>query len=388
MPWEDNVAWDDAIAEDPDIAVGGHRENEFLYRPRQLVCDKTVWERPRDARERDMRARLGDADARSLTEQPQGDEETRRGQAADRLDLHLLDIPRGDVVRLADEGRELARVPVDLVHVMTANPQRHGGCGRPQPVPEPPAFAFTAVAPADAGQGTTIAVLDTGISGSGALPFPVQGPAQADVEPAGVAGEAIGHGTMVAGVIAQFAPGATLVIRRVLSVPLGIADEIDVADALDKLPEVDIVNASFGGRAVADATMVTFKRAVDRVRDGTVIVSSAGNEGENRPHFMAAYKRVIGVASVREAEPGAWELEDYSNRGWWCDACTTGTDVVSIDVDGNGVLCSGTSFAAPKLSAAIAALASGNPGMSVADAAKQILGNQASPLVAGAGRLF
>ena len=141
-----------------------------------------MWEAPRDARERGMRERLGDAEARSLTEQPQTDEEVRRGQAADRLDLHLLDVPRGDVVRLADEGRELAQVPVDLVHVMTANPQRHGGCGRPQPIPEPPAFAFTTAAPADAGQGTTIAVLDTGISGS-ALPFPFQAPAQADVEP-------------------------------------------------------------------------------------------------------------------------------------------------------------------------------------------------------------
>ncbi len=387
MPWEDNLAWDDAIAEDPDIAVGGHRENEFLYRPRQLVCDKTVWEDPRDARERGIRGRLGDADARSLTEQPQSDEEVRRGQAADRLDLHLLDVPRGDVVRLADDGREQARVPLDLVHVVTAGPQRHGGGSKPQPIPEPPAFAFTTAAPADAGQGKTIAVLDTGISGS-ALPFPFQPPAQADVEPAGVAGEAIGHGTMVAGVIAQFAPGATLVFRRVLSVPLGVADEIDIADALDKLPQVDIVNASFGGRAVADATMVTFKRAVDRVPEGTIIVASAGNEGENRPHFMAAYKRVIGVASVREAEPGVWELEDYSNHGWWCDACTSGTDVVSVDIDGNGVLCTGTSFAAPKLCAAIAALASGPPGMSVADAAKQILGNQANPLVAGAGRLF
>jgi subtilisin family serine protease len=388
MPWEDNLAWDDAIAEDPDIAIGGHRENEFLYRPRQLVCDKTVWEAPRDERERGIRGRLGDADARSLTEQPQSDDEVRRGQAADRLDLHLLDVPRGDVVRLADDGREQARVPLDLVHVVTANPQRHGGHGKPQPIPEPPAFTFTTAAPANAGQGKTIAVLDTGITGSASRPFPVQGPAPADVEPVGVTGEATGHGTMVAGVIAQFAPGATLVIRRVLSVPLGVADEIDIAHALDALPAVDIVNASFGGRAVADATMVTFKRAVDRVPDGTVIVSSAGNEGENRPHFMAAFKRVIGVASVKEAQSGVWELEDYSNRGWWCDACTTGTDVVSVDLDGKGFLCSGTSFAAPKLCAKIAVLASANPGMSVLDAAKQIVEDPANPLVAGAGRLF
>jgi hypothetical protein len=386
MPWEDNRPWDDAIAEDPDIFVGGHLGNEFLYRPRQLVCDKTVWEGPRDERERGIRGRLGDAEARSMTDEPHDGEESRRGQAAARLDLHLLDVPRGDVVRLADEAREMVRGPVGLVHVLVANPQRHGGCAPPRLIQDPPGFTFT-TAPDNPGQGKRIAVLDTGISDSPARPFPVDGPAQADVEPTGVTGPATGHGTMVAGVIGQIAPGATLVIRRVLEVPLGVADEIDVADALDALPPVDIVNASFGGRAVADATMVTFKRAVDQLPVGTVIVASAGNEGENRSHFMAAFKRVVGVASVAEAQFGVWELEEHSNRGWWCDACTTGTDVVSVDLDGNGVLCSGTSFAAPKFSAKVAVIASaGN--ISVLDAASQIIGDPARPWIDGAGRLF
>jgi subtilisin family serine protease len=378
MPWEDNRAWDRAIADDPDIAVGGHEVNEFLYRPRQLVCDRIVWEEPRDAPEEGIRGRLGELEARSVTDNPTDADEERRGAIARNLDLHLLDIPRGDVLEVRDEARDRVRGAVGLVHVMTASPQRHGGSSPPKPF----SGGFTSVA---GGAGIRIAVLDTGISDP--APFAVEGPAPEDVDTTAPSEPAFGHGTMVAGVIARFASEATLVIRRVLAKPNGTADEIDVAGALDALPnDIDIVNASFSGRAVDDATMVTFKRAVDDLPAGTVIVAAAGNEKRRRPQFMAAFKRVIGVAAVRQAESGAWELEDYSNRGWWCDMCTEGTDIATFGPDGL-VECCGTSFATPQVTAKIASDASAQS-ISVADAAAQILGNTAKPLIADAGRLL
>jgi subtilisin family serine protease len=381
MPWEDNIAWDDAIAADVDnITVGGYRDNEFLYRPGQLVCDRNVWEEPRDAPEEGMRERLREFGARSLTDDPQDNEEGRRGQIAAALDLHLLAVSRGAELRVADESRRTLRGQVGLVHVMVASPQRHGGCSPPKRIDGAFIRAQTG------GQGKKIAVLDTGISGDSALPFGVaQG---ADVEPPGGIDGAAGHGTMVAGVIAQIAPDAELVIRGVLAMPNGTADEIDIVDALKMLPdEIDIVNASFSGRAVDDATMVTFKRGVDDLPPHMVIVAAAGNEKRRRPQFMAAFKRVIGVTSVEEAQPGVWELADYSNRGWWCDMCAPGTDVVTVNRQAELVEVSGTSFAAPKVTARIAVDASAG-GISVVDAAAGILGDPAKPLIPDAGRLL
>jgi subtilisin family serine protease len=362
MPWTDNLAWDDAIAQSADIVIGGDRTTEFAYRPRQLVCGRDVWEAPRNTREERVRGRLADANASLVADNPPNDRERRKADLASDLDLRLLDVPDGDIPRLVDDARE-EQVVLAPHYVLFANPQRHGGCSPPTALAAPSAI----VAAPDAGQGIRIAVLDTG------MPEPpnvvVEPFAPEHVEPAD-AGPARGHGTMVAGVIARAAPGATIVVRRVLETPLGVADELDVVAALADLPpDIDIVNASFGGRAAPDGTMAIFKRAVESVRPETLVVASAGNEGERRPHFMAAFKRVLSVASVTQTEPGRWELEDYSNRGWWIDLSTVGTDVETVDHDGSPVLCSGTSFAAPQVAARVAVDASAG-GVPVIEAAR------------------
>jgi subtilisin family serine protease len=378
MPWVHNDAWDDAIADeagraDGNIIIGGEEHNEFLYRPRQLVCDRNDWEQSGE-----IRGGLNGRGARSLTDDPQDDEEARRGRIAGSLDLHLLDVPRGQELPAVEEARTTRRGAVDLVHVMVASPQRHGGCSPPR------AFDGTVPQATAGGLGVKIAVLDTGISD---LQLPFNMAPDPDVE-TGLPGPATGHGTMVAGAIAQHAADATLVIRSVLKLPLGVADEVDVAHALDVLPAVDIVNASFSGGAVDDPeTMLTFQRAVERVPANTVIVAAAGNEARSTPQFMAAFERVIGVASVARADSGDMQIAHYSNRGPWVKMCAPGTDVVTLMRSGERVTCSGTSFAAPQVSAKIAVEAKAQ-GISVVAAATGIVGNPARPLIADAGRLL
>jgi hypothetical protein len=367
MPWQDNLAWDDALAQSPDIVIAGDRTTEFAYRPRQLVCDENVWEGPRNGREEGVRSRLADANATLVSDRPPDERAGRKADIAAELRLRLLDVPDGDIVRLVDDARD-QRVELTYHHMVFANPQRHGGCSPPVPLPGP--TAITQVA--DAGAGKRIVVLDTGMPDPPPPLVPHVEPFAAEhVEPAG-AGPGMSHGTMVAGVIARHAPGATIVVRRVLETPLGVADELDVVMALRDLPDdVDIVNASFGGRAAPRETMAVFKRAVDEVRPETLLIASAGNEGERRPHFMAAFKRVVAVACVMQGDGGQWELEDYSNRGWWIDLSTVGTDVETVDRDNNAVLCSGTSFAAPRIAAKIAVEASAQ-GVSVHDVAREL----------------
>lgn len=95
------------------------------------------------------------------------------------------------------------------------------------------------------------------------------------------------------------------------------------------------------------------------------MVASAGNDATCRPAFPAAHPDVIAVGALDCHGPAA-----FTNHGRWVDACAPGVGVVSTFVfhDGPaGEACgadpdrfegwarwSGTSFAAPKVAAAIA----------------------------------
>jgi len=136
------------------------------------------------------------------------------------------------------------------------------------------------------------------------------------------------------------------------------------------------IRASLEGEIEGDASVVVPGRLLtDLVRllpDESVTL--AYDEGEG----------VLSVASVQSVG-GHWEVEAYSNRGEWIDVCAVGTDVESVNQRNQPVACSGTSFAAPFVSARIAALASG--GIAVADARDAVANDPAQPLVPAAGRL-
>jgi subtilisin family serine protease len=241
----------------------------------------------------------------------------------------------------------------------------------------------------------TVAVLDTGIAKE--TPFPVvadPGDVEPVVEqPVGHLGPAVGHGTFVAGIVSRTAPGATLVVRRVLGGPDGVADELEVAAKLLDLPAADVVNMSFGGFAVDDQTMLAFERAVNTLPRTTLVVAAAGNHGVVRPFFPAAFKRVLAVGSV-ERRGSRWRRAPYSNFGPWVDAASPGTDVHSTFVRfagaetfEGGALWSGTSFAAPHVSGAAVAAAA-RDGIPVRLAAHQLLHEGTGTVVADVGRLI
>lgn len=383
MPWQDNPAWDAALEAAADVVIA---DAGFAYRPHEVVVPAPVWDAPRNAAEDTVRGQLGDAGARPIT--GRSTRAGRKGEIARGLDLQLVELPADvDVATLIDGGRNDLGVGIAYHHVVTANPQRHGGYAKPKPLGHE---SSPVPVPSDTGAGITIAVLDTG------MPSPpkvaVEPFVPDDIEPGlaapatGADPLAVGHGTMVAGVIARNAPGAAIVNRRVLLGAEGVADELDVALALDELGAgVQIVNASFGGRAASADAMIAFRAAVERAqaRD-MLIVASAGNEGESAAHYIAAFTGVVGVAAVRERT--AWELQPFSNRGGWVDAGAVGEDVETVDQDGEPVLCSGTSFAAPLVAARIAAKA-GADGTGARAAADALLADRARPLVPGAGRL-
>lgn len=179
-----------------------------------------------------------------------------------------------------------------------------------------------------------------------------------------------GHGTFIAGVVLQHAPGTDLLIRRVLGSD-GISDEFDLVHALGELRDyrkhrsVDLVNLSLGCYTFDDAPTPVMERAVDALGAETVVVSCAGNDGSDRPFWPAALDTVVGVGAL---DSGGTDRAEFSNYGSWVDACAVGEDVHSSFVTFDGPTAgtdsdsfrgyarwSGTSFAAPAVAGVIAA---------------------------------
>jgi subtilisin family serine protease len=95
-------------------------------------------------------------------------------------------------------------------------------------------------------------------------------------------------------------------------------------------------------------------------------VAAAGNNGQSRPFWPAAFKHVVSVGAV-DLRGGPPQLAAFSNYGWWVDVYAPGVEVHSTYLDGiwqlprdpeptplNGYAWwSGTSFAAPQIASLI-----------------------------------
>ena len=167
-----------------------------------------------------------------------------------------------------------------------------------------------------------------------------------------------GHGTFVAGVVLQRAPGAALRAHRALS-SLGFTDDVRVAEGLRAIAKwADVVLVTSGCRTPDDECPPVLRAALP---DGAVVVAAAGNHGSSRPFWPAALPEVLAVGA---AGPDGVRAE-FSNWGEWVDAAAPGVDVASSHVrlvpgepDDRTYGCarwSGTSFAAPQIAGAVAA---------------------------------
>jgi len=273
------------------------------------------------------------------------------------------------------------------------------------------------------GDGVTVAVLDTGLidpapAWFGGCIAVMRDPA--DLERLDFDSTAVddrrrlrshaGHGTFVAGIIRQHAPGALILMRKVLD-ERGIVTDHDLAEALRGLAgqDVQLVNLSLGGYGHDAGGLPLTEAAIETLRvrrPDLVIVASAGNDGVEQPFYPAALKDVIGVAALDEHGGRAC----FSNHGPWVDAAAAGVRAVSTffevekvtvwpaaapDCLGEGdpglvsfhgfAAWSGTSAAAPRVTGAIAAAM--GPGVDARQAAFAVLGSSAATMAVGLGAI-
>jgi hypothetical protein len=211
---------------------------------------------------------------------------------------------------------------------------------------------------------------------------------------------AAGHGTFIAGIIQQLAPGTAVALRRVLHAE-GDGDEVQIATAIEALPDPPaggaLLNLSFGGYAVEVPGLLAASVAGAQAR-GYVVVASAGNDGTCRPTIPASLPGVISVGAVGPQGPAP-----FTNHGTWVRACAPGVDLVSTffagwngdagPVDGDsdpddytGWACwSGTSFAAPVVVGALAREMAA--GTTASDAVAKVVDHPALLRLPGLGTL-
>ena len=339
-----------AIGKDKDIRFFSERGREYLYRPGQLLAAPQDLDRVREW----------------LRKSGYPVEEGKRFGGVARLHLPLdSDIP-AIVAKLRDrsswpDGRAPAVQPH---HVLTG----FGAImGNPQGPPKrATALPYPGTRLGD-GAGVTVGICDTGIWQEAANSHPLwlgghYLPEADDEDGLYLSGDLLapqgGHGTFVAGVLRQAAPGVNFDPEAALN-RNGLGDEQSLVEALGRLGQVQIINLSLGFFTDGDVPPMPVANAL-AARPDTVVVAAAGNSHGDRPAWPAALPGVIGVAALTSGgEKKAPIAAPYSNYGKWVNACAYG-ERVSTYVKGRLQLPArppvsfpgfarwdGTSFAAP-----------------------------------------
>jgi subtilisin family serine protease len=353
-------------------------------------------------------------------------------------DIELRPDPDGPVspviagvlrVRLQPDGKTPPDVPgalarIDRVlgpgiatpdHVLTAASGQPSFC----PATEPePAYCGTEPVPGPCpgtGGGTALVFLaDTGLLQNAADGHPwlagVRADTQADFEsyvpPASGAAPPFipaytGHGTFVAGVLRCVAPAADVVVARV-SLTAGSTLESQLVMRLNSAfgEGADIYHVTVACPSRLDLPLIGFRAWLRQLREygGAVCVAPAGNSGNRRPSWPAAFADVISVGAL-----GAdWRSRaTFSNFGGWVDVYAPGRDLVNAYTTGT-YQChvppyapeqrtfygmakwSGTSFSTPVVSGLIAARMS-RTGENARQAADSLLAQARAQAIPGLG---
>ncbi len=210
------------------------------------------------------------------------------------------------------------------------------------------------------GKGVRVAVIDSGIApGHPDLRSKIS--AQRDfVDGDGTADDEVGHGTHVAGVIAAATDNGRGVAGSCPSCRIIVAKIADQSSFDDKnvikginwavSRGAEVMNLSFSGPEES----AVLERAINRAwRSGVVVVAAAGNAGDARAQYPAAYRNVISVSATNRQDRRA----SFSSYGPTIDVAAPGTGILSTQPPRAYGAQSGTSLAAPQVAALAGLLA-------------------------------
>ena len=181
-----------------------------------------------------------------------------------------------------------------------------------------------------------------------------------------------GHGTMMAGIIAaeinnsQFFAG---IAPNVRIMPIKVVDRngashaSDIAEGIDFAVDhgADLISVSVGSYLTSDMVKTAIYNAYDH---GILVIAAVGNERTTKATIPACYQETLSVTGVRRFADYIVFADMFSNYGPDLTSSTRSPWVTAPAVDiwstnstryGNATgIASGTSFATPIVSAAVA----------------------------------
>ncbi|MBS1713880.1 MAG: S8 family serine peptidase [Armatimonadetes bacterium] len=214
------------------------------------------------------------------------------------------------------------------------------------------------------GRPVKVAVLDTGVSKASkylrirtvaAANFapdrndPFDLPSGSDSNGNGTPDDAVGHGSMVTGLIALMAPYAQIVVARVAD-----SDGDSSAWALVRglayscAQGAEVVNISLGKDGGVPALSNVIEGWVEP--NGVLVVAAAGNDAVDKANSPARLSKSISVAGLDADDVKA----PFSNWDGNMSLCAPCVGVRSVWWDGSMGLWSGTSFASPLVAGSLA----------------------------------
>ncbi|HWO57975.1 MAG TPA: S8 family serine peptidase [bacterium] len=192
----------------------------------------------------------------------------------------------------------------------------------------------------------------------------------------------MGHGTHVAGTVAAavdnaigiagVCPQARVIGAKIFPNPYFSISAAAIYYAVDRGARV--INMSWGGAFPSRAIEEALQYAADR---GVTLVASMGNSGRDEVFYPSGYATTIGVGSSDARD----RLSRFSTYNDFVDVIAPGEDILSLRaagtdlyadvgepdvhvVDGDYLIASGTSMAAPHVTGAAATLLALAPGLS------------------------
>jgi hypothetical protein len=174
-----------------------------------------------------------------------------------------------------------------------------------------------------------------------------------------------GHGTAVAGImvgasarLVGVAPGTRVVNLRA-GTSQGLLEEDDVAAAIRYAVAMGfrVINMSFGDVMITPLLRDVISFAY---RQGVVLVASSGNSGDDQLHYPSSLQETISVGAAAEGKYRA----PFSTFGSTLDLLAPGVGIWTAELGGDYREVSGTSAAAPFVSAGVALLLARRPELS------------------------
>jgi len=175
-----------------------------------------------------------------------------------------------------------------------------------------------------------------------------------------------GHGTHVSGIIAALTDNSLGVSglsgkADVRIIPLKILDGEGTGSVSNEVKAIydavemgaSVINLSLGATLPSQAEHDAIRYAAGK---GVLVVAAIGNEAGD-VDYPAAYPESIAVAATDEQD----EVPFFSNNGPEVDLAAPGLDIVSTVIDNQYAYMSGTSMAAPHVSALAALLQATSP---------------------------